>query len=342
LIAPNLPTKDASLVDSSCEVSMTTDAVWATTLIALGRFLAEAKRTTLPRKCTLALCLPRVDYAAVLFAIGIIKHSYQGEPVPDQLGRLRKLKGAWVSFVEAGRTGVGRLEQVPDDVDGQCKILHYKKRLPNFDCMTAEERKRYVPPKSGGLWTLLRADRWSSIKPAGRDFDSERGARADQVVRATTQSARIQAFNRYFSADFGDDILSSRSCNLCIYGNATRIHSEIFETLIPNEDLRLAEILRPDSQPEYATSAHCTVASEASITPKAGSIVIFEARRRLADQLAATEDCDRTVLLGRNSPNYAESAQLVMDAYALRHADDPPQPDFTCPMSIKYLLFYHR
>jgi hypothetical protein len=323
------------------DVAMTNKSEWATTLIALGQFLAEIKGATLARKSTFALCLPRIDYAAAFFVTGIIKQSHQGEPVHDQLARLQKLKGRWVSFVEGGRTGVGLLEKVPEDIRDQCKILHYKKKLPDFESMTEEERKRYVPPRSGGLWSLLRADKWSSIKPVGRDFDSHKGARSNQVVKATKQSSRIQAFNRYFSTDLGDEILSSRRSHVWIYGNATRIHSEVFETLIPNEDLRLAEILRPDSHAEYAASAHCSIAAGKSISLEADSMVVLEAGRCLADQLAATERCHRTILLGRNSPSYDESAQLVMDAYARRHADDAPQPDLSCPISIKYLFFYH-
>jgi hypothetical protein len=324
------------------DVAITNKSEWATTLIALGQFFAEIKRATLDRKSTFALCLPRIDYAAAFFAVGIIKQSHQGDPVADQLARLQKLKGCWVSFVDGGRSRVGLLETVPEDIGGQCKILHYKKKLPDFESMTEEERKRYVPPKSGGLWSVLGPDSWSSIKPAGRDFDSERGARADQVARATKQSARIQAFNRYFSADLGDEILSSRRCHVWIYGNTTRIHSEISESLIPNEDLCLAEILRPDSQPEYTTSAHCSVAAGKDIRVEADSMVVLEAGRCLADQLAATEDCHRVVLLGRNSPSYGESAQFVLDAQARRHAADALQPDLSCPISIKYLFFYHR
>jgi hypothetical protein len=187
----------------------------------------------------------------------------------------------------------------------------------------------------------LSADKWPSIKPTGRDFDSEKGARADQVVKASKQSSRIQAFNQYFGTNLGDEILSSARSHVWIYGNATRIHSEILEPLIPNENIRLTEFLRPDSQPEFATSAHCSIATGKSINLDAESIVILEAGRSLADHLAATEHCHRIVLLGRNLPSYDESAQLVMDAYARRHADDAPQVDFKSPDSIKHLFFYH-
>src|SRR5262249_38088792 len=152
---------------------------------------------------------PRINFAAALIAIGVIKRTHQGDAVDNQLARLKKLKGCWVSFVEGGRTSVGLLEKVPEDTRGHCSILHYKKKLPDFDSMSEEQRKRYIPPKSGGLWSLVSADNWPSIKPTGRDFDCQKGARAAEVAKANRQSSRIQAFNQYFGTDLGDEILSS-------------------------------------------------------------------------------------------------------------------------------------
>src|SRR5262249_39381986 len=112
---------------------------WATTLIAFGQFVVESKQSAISRRSTLALCLPRIDFAAAFLAIGVIKGSNQGKPARDQLDRLEKLKGCWVSFVEDGRTKVGLLEKVPDDIHGHCSIRHYKKKLPDFSSMTADE-----------------------------------------------------------------------------------------------------------------------------------------------------------------------------------------------------------
>src|SRR5262249_37942732 len=211
---------------------------------------------------------------------------------------------------------------------------HYKKKLPDFASMTADERKQYIPPKSGGLWSLLGADKWSSIKPAGRDFDSQKGARSDQVRKATQQRSQINAFNRHFRTALGDEILSSKGSCVWIFGNLTRIQREIFEPLIGKEELRLAEILKPDSQPEYAGCAHCSIAAGKNISLDADSIVILEAGRCLADHIVAAQHCNRIILLGRNSPSYSESAQLILDAQSGRHADDAPEPNLSCPISM--------
>jgi hypothetical protein len=119
---------------------------WVTAFFAFGQFLAD-KQPTLARKTTLALCLPRINYAAAFLALGVIKRSHHGEPVDTQLARIGKLKGCWVSFVEGGRAGVGLLEKVPEDIHvGTARYFITKKSCPTLiPCLRSKGSDTFRP-----------------------------------------------------------------------------------------------------------------------------------------------------------------------------------------------------
>ena len=286
------------------------------------------------------MCIRDSDFAALFLTLGIIKGSIGAIEAKAKLDRIRNLIGKWVSFQDVEGCTVGRLEY--DEALGEIKILHYNRKMPNFESMTEEEIRKYNPPKSGALWSILKSKQWHTIRPVGREYDLARGARANQSLRAGRQNKVIETFERLLETEFGDYILSSTGCLARIYGNITRINIELDESLDPNMQLRLAEILRPDSRQEFAASTHCSVSKNSgAVLSELNGCAILEAGRCIEDCMAATIGTHRIVLLGRNSINYEECAQLIKNAYYHRCGDEALVPHVKTPLSIKYLSFYH-
>jgi len=70
------------------------------------------------------------------------------------------------------------------------------------------------------------------------------------------------------------------------------------------------------------------------------NILIAEASRSLGDLLQDSRDKHRIVLLGRNSADYAECANLVHDAFE-RRKDMTQNLTSELPEAIRSLSFYH-
>jgi len=319
---------------------------WAEALVKLGFTFARALELHEQSNATLAICLPRIEFAALLLALGVIKWKTSKASPKEGLERLHALVGTWVSYEHNGVTKVGRLDQVPQNEDGYVRILEFKgKKVPNFEDMSLEERKRYIPPKSAGLWHLVESEWWATIKPVGREFDDQRGAPAHQVARIAGAARNSSIVEKLIGSGAEYWLMTSREKPIRIIGCKSRLDGELQED-IPLADnsgtLKLIPMLRPAGSEEYAASSHIWVGSCTKmqcVDPE--SICIIEGGRLLEDNLIASSRNSRVVLLGRNAPSYEEAAQIVKNAFLHR------SKEFTVncvkvPLHIKVLSFIHK
>ena len=287
---------------------------WARAFIKLGEEVARLAQNEPDRHSTLALCLPRVDFAAAFVTVGLIKGSLGKKEISSEKDRLNSLVGQWVTI--KSNTGIkkpGILEYC--DSTERFKILHYKKDIKDPNLMTYEQRKRYKQRNSVGLWTVVDPSKWTSIVPCGRQYNIELGAKESQVKNWNQEMEKLHLWENILEIDHIKNI-ESRGSICCIYGDRSRITSEIEETIIKENKISLETLLRPDLYIKYQYTCKCRIFSERTDeTPSDKEIVVIEAGPCFSDKLLVSNKSHRIILLGRNSRRYEESAKQVNELY---------------------------
>jgi hypothetical protein len=319
---------------------------WAEALVRMGFAFAGAMELLEQSNASVAVCLPRIEFAALFMAFGVIKWKACRASPKQGLQRLRALLGTWVSYEHNGVTKVGRLDHVPENGDGYVKILDFKgKKVPNFGDMSLEERKRYIPPKSAGLWHLVESEWWATIKPVGREFDEQRGARAHQVARIASAARDSSIVEKLIGSGGEFWLMTSQEKPICMFGCKSRLDEELQEDIPLMKNfgrLKLSPILRPAGSEEYAASSHISVGTcrkMQCVDPE--SICIIEGGRLLEDNLLTSSGNNRVVLLARNTPSYEEAAQIVKNAF-LHRIKEFSVNCVKLPLHIKVLSFIHK
>jgi hypothetical protein len=319
---------------------------WAQALVEMGFAFARGVEALSQSNATLAVCLPRIEFAALFTALGVIGWRIGKADPKEGLERLRAMLGTWISFEVGGAFKVGRLEHVPEDEKGPVRILESKgKKPPNFDDMSLEERKKYTPPKSCGVWHLVEPRWWSTIKPVGREFNEARGARAGQIKQVAVTARNTGAVERLLGLGAEHWLLTSQERPVCIFGCKSRLDAELKED-IPladnSEKNKMSALLRPAGCQEYAASSHVRIETCAKIGSVASeSVCIIEAGRSLEDNLRGSSENNRIILFGRHAPSYEQIAQAVQNAFYCRKAEFVIDSVNT-PIQIKFVSFIHK
>lgn len=317
---------------------------WTHPLIQLGYEFARARKIDPEGRLTMGICIPRLEFAALIISLGALKWK-SSEVVPKTgLDRLRSMHKAWVSFQVGGETNVGILDTLPDSETGEVKILNFQgRKLPVFEDMTFEERLNFVPPVSGGCWYVLEPQDWPSIRPMGREFNEERGARKDQVRRIAADARLSVQAEQLIGPGAASWLVSSKESPIHIFGNKTRLEDELEEEIRLGEHLgafNFAELLRPAGfnvvYPRTNVQPFSKIAS--SETPL---LCLIEGGRNLGDHLRASAGSDRIVLLAQNESAYESAVQVLKNAFHGR-AGDWSWDGIVLPSYIKILSFRHK
>jgi hypothetical protein len=315
---------------------------WAKALVELGKAISDLSRPP-SHLTTLVVCLPRVDFAAGLMTLGLILHRLVADEDISGIIRLNSLVGEWVSFPGDNKTLIGYLESVDHD-SKQARIAVYKRQPPDFEEMSYEKRKNYVPPCSGALYYLIKASRWHTVRPTGKNYSLEKGGtNLGGSLHHQGHDRIIKAINHHFGNAASDSLLRFSGETVTVLGNVSRLNKELEEPVFSEPALSLNDIVRPNSLND-GTAIHCVIKTTASqnIAPEPGSVAIIEATRSLADHLSATKACHRIIILGRNTHHYEEAAGIIRDIHSFRVSDASPLPTECCPTSGNLLIFNHQ
>jgi hypothetical protein len=310
---------------------------WIDYLVEIGQFIASIAKDSENNNVTVVLCLPRVDYAAAFIGVGIIKASHVENRVSANEVPLHQWIGNWVTFENNDGTNiVGVLEYCKDR--SEFKIRHYKRKIPNLANMTLEERAAYMPPQSGGLWDILQKSDWSRVTPIGREFNEGRRVGSHQINRVINTNKSIANISKFLDFDFSKLNISTNKTIFDIYCNKSRITMEISDSLSSDSDAILSEILKPKESNLDTSTHYCEIKSnKIELNSIRGSIMLIESGNLLSDHLVQSRRFNRVILLGRNMPNYQESAHLITQERC-RSAHDIDIKKFKKP-EIKVLAF---
>lgn len=313
---------------------------WAYNIIAAGELVAKKINEDADKKVTLALCLPRADYAAVFLGLGIMKAHCTSSNSNSEQERLKQLVGKWVSLEGSNKKAtVGILEHCEERKEFSIRLYS---RIPKEESMTEDEWKNFQPPKITKAWRVLVPKHYSSVQPTGRTFNEKRRVGKNQLESVVSQNHSISTLNKLLGTNFVEAYPEMSKNPFCIIGNKSRIQNELTDPIFGNDATCLAEILRPGCLPKYSDSHCCDILSARAFNADASpSIVIAEGSRNLADTLVSSRGSNRIILLGRNSPAYEESVESLLDEFSIRKTD-APEIKFESSTAIISLPFYHK
>jgi hypothetical protein len=188
--------------------------------------------------------------------------------------------------------------------------------------MTLEKRLAFKPPMSGALWTVLHTKDWPFIMPIGREFNEARRVGSHQIERIVNTNESISNQSKFFDFDFSKLNISNNKSIFDIYCNKSRINREISESLSSDSDAIPSEILKPKESNFDKSTNYCEIKSnKIELNSIRGSIMLIESGNLLSDHLFQSRKFHRVILLGRNMPNYQESAHLITQEYGISTQD---------------------
>lgn len=311
---------------------------WALGLVSTGELISRNAKENADKKLTVALCLPRVDYAAAFLGLGIMKARCTSGNSDGEQERLKQLVGKWVSFESPRKTAVGILEHCEDSEEFSIRLYS---KIPKEESMTEEEWKNFQPPKVTAAWTVLMPKHYSKVHPTGRAFNEQRRVGTNQIQSVVSQNHSVTTLNKLLGTNFAEAFPEMTKSPFCIIGNKSRIQNELTDPLFENEKTCLAEILRPGYLAKYSDSRCCDILSARALnTDGSPSVVMTEGSRNLADTLVSSRGTNRIILLGRNSPAYEESVECLMDEFSIRKTE-APEIKSESSTAIITLPFYH-
>ena len=307
---------------------------WIKGFVEIGHQFAKLSKSNTEKKFTLALCLPRIEYAALTICLGILKERYSYEPPASDEIRLKKLVGQWVTYeTKNDKTIVGILEY---DEDSQYfKVRHYKK-TPN---RSTAQKLGY----SNARWHILSSPtQFPNIQPAGRDFNETRPVTQREIDSIISQNQSMIAIGEMIGSNLENMGLSTDEAPPVILGFKQRLQEELSTPIFPTEALRLEQILKPSPIEAFENSSNCVIQTNRDPVPNGDKgYLLVEANRNLPDILAYSRSWSRIIILGRNMPAYEEAAHSVLEEYSIGSTHTPlplPSP----PDPVAPLLFSQK
>lgn len=301
---------------------------WPIALANLGKAVFTASEDGKLPPLTIALCLPRLDFAAMFIGVGIISKYLAVAPSQSEENRIKDLIGRSVIFeLGNGKKIGGRLEYCEDS--HRYKVCEYVKT----------KKKTFNLGESVSIKHVLDEKQWNGVRPADLEFNSERGASRAQIDRSCSRTSSLASLGPIF--DISPNIAANEAkCLFSAVGNKSRMHEELEQDLQKETASSMRAILRPQSLSEYHSSFRCRLESKDYRALDDSDIMIAEASRTLGDLLHCSRNKYRVVLLGRNSADYQECSNLVLDAFE-RRKNLTPKTGIVLPNAFRALAFYH-
>jgi hypothetical protein len=296
---------------------------WPVALANLGKAVFSAAEDHTCPPFTIALCVPRLDFAAAFIGVGIISKYLTVAEFLSEEQRIKDLVGKSVVFdTGTGNRIAGRLEYC--EIRGDYKICEYARRKSL--------------KSSYGAHVLERKD-WNAVRPVNCEFSLERRVSRTQIARISKRLSSLDSLGPVFGLPL-EEAATDSACLFTIFGNKSRLHDELRQNLEEGTPSSLQGILRPQSLQEFESSFRCRLESRDSRLFDGCGIVIAEASRSLSDLLLSSRSKHRVVLLGRNSADYEECSSIVLDAFG-RRKDLMPSLTSDLPQAVQSLTFYH-
>lgn len=292
---------------------------WISALAHIGAWVV---RTETSRPVTVAICLPRVEFAGLLVASGACLQAAQSPLPNDWHQRLGDLAGRRIAYSLRGKNPHVYWEGI------LCK--------PEQNELN---KVRIQGTSDGNLdhWPL--ADLFSIQLDPEKDGQSLEPRLQSKKGFRDERSSRLRAL----LPENAVGRLCSWWHQLSLVGIRNRIHEELGEYLPCRPEMltkpTFADLLRPDEQ--VADSAIVRLLSAKDLNAEsARGIIVIEGSRRLSEHLNSTRPHSRVVLLARNEPHYSDCAEIVTSHFQQR-CTDAALPDFEYPEHIKLKIFYH-
>jgi len=301
---------------------------WPNALANLGKAVFAASEDGKLPPLTIALCLPRLDFAALFIGVGIISKYLAFAQSQSEENRIKDLIGRSVILeLENGKKIGGRLEYCEDS--HKYKVCEYVKT----------KKKKFNLGESVSIKHVLNEKHWNGVRPSDLEFNSERSVSPAQIDRSCSRTSSLALLGPIF------DIPPNASANeaKCLFsavGNKSRMHDELEQDLLKESASSLRAILRPLSLSEYDSSFRCRLESRDFRVLDDSGIMIAEASRCLGDLLHYSKKKHRVVLLGRNSADYQECSNLVRDAFE-RRKNLILNVGINLPKAFRSLAFHH-
>jgi hypothetical protein len=291
---------------------------WMRTLVELGGWLCAADSL---RPITVGVCLPRVEFAALLVATGGCLFAALSPTKNDWRHTWKQLIGKRVAYAYRQQPYVF-WEGILCDADQKDAV-----------------RMNIQVTESGEVDSPNMED-LHSIK-----LDPERdGQRLGARIHGKTafRDARSQKLSVLLPSHAVGEICSWWH-QVTLIGKKNRISDELNETLPFRSNgatgCTFADLLRPEGWVADSAILRVLTAQELTLACARG-IVVIEASRRLSEHLSATNQHHRVILLGRNEPHYSDSADIVINQFQQREGDFLA-PNLECPQHIDLKMFHH-
>lgn len=303
------------------------------------------KSSTKSRLITVALCLPRIDFSAILVALGVIKNQLKLNAGISDRNKLHKLIGNWVSYQPPNtRPVVGVLEYNPDENEETRYSIRLYAKTPAPESMTVNEWQAYTPPSVKASWQVVLPKYYNRVYATGKKFNSERRVGKNQISKLYHQNKSLASLGDLLESDFTDAVGGSHETLVYMIANKSRVSRELKEPLIKGDpSTYLEEVIRPKWNPQFEKSYLTEILpAHPEILYNLGKFVIIESSRSTADHLRATRNCNRILLLPRNAAHYEDSSNILLGEFSLHNANSFLLNTSAQSAAIIIRSFYHK
>jgi len=296
------------------------------------------------RRGTLAICLPRIEYAWCFVAMGVARSLPSVPATADHLSRLKPFVGHKVLFVDgAGNEVHGNLQSVPT-ADEEQLVRVVVRRLA--------EAPGGRPRLGAASETtqLLDAKGWPSIKViSDKPMDEHATFRFHAAPTAQVSEALLRFAQTALGVAASDWLLGSSRARVSAYGTRSRMLQELKSTIkcsAGRERWEFADLLKPFGKglPHQVGRVRVLPSSELHEEPRGEalpSLVVVEPSVRMHQLLANTDAFHRILLLARNSPSYSEAAAELLEAFIRRGGGELSCASVQSLPHIFHRSFYH-
>ncbi|MBT64844.1 MAG: hypothetical protein CML13_16725 [Puniceicoccaceae bacterium] len=312
---------------TSIDVQMNKLPVWAKNYIKIGRtFSCQTKSSPSNHPSTLALCIPKIDFAAAFIALGVTIDASEAFTANYNLEELKTMIGSWVSFQGRRSREIGMLKSVPESNTEMITVTMYKKKLPDLSKLPPEKARAYSPPACKSCEAQLIEKLWHTIQPVvnSDNLELETGSRT-RAHRIGSNHDRTKRIQSIFNSNQARWITGTSNIETTLIGNKARLTEEITTPIRFNDSTdktKLESIIRPVSNPSFKGTEHSSIISNSRLkSTDFDGIYIIEGGPNLHDALRATKDKNRIVLIERCSPSYYNCAATIREGYTERAAD---------------------
>lgn len=310
---------------------------WGTYLSDLSLSFFSILKKCPERRGTLALCLPRIEYAWCFAVFGFARSLGAKSDFEDPLEKLRPYLGHKVTFTRGGKQISGILQEVPESP---------KEEVIKITVRKAPSVANRKPGKSLQLTECLKSDLWSSIKIVSDSKVDQTCGFHPKAVSAPKVSDKLLRLATSFLGESAEDwLVGPGGARFAAYGLRRRMMLECdaeLETQDQNDRFCLSEIVKPSGKGFVQSEGRVRLLTASSLcsnekSPAPFSCCVVEPLSLAEQVLYATKSSNRILLLGRNAAAYAESASAIVEAYRHRMPGE-----LVCSLPTRYPSIFHQ